>query len=40
MAQKRRSLFVLPVIVLVCSILGGFYGPRIQVAAAAAAPIE
>ena len=35
MPQKRRSLFVLPLIVLVFSILGGFYGPRVQVAAAA-----
>ena len=35
MAQKRRSLFVLPVVVLACSIAGGFYGPRIQVASAA-----
>ena len=35
MAQKRRSLFILPLIVLVFSILGGFYGPRVQVAAAA-----
>jgi carboxyl-terminal processing protease len=30
MAQKRRSLFVLPLIVLVCSIAGGFYGPQVQ----------
>jgi carboxyl-terminal processing protease len=35
MAQKRRSLFVLPLIVLVFSILGGFYGSRVQMAAAA-----
>ena len=35
MAQKRRSLFVFPLILLVCTLLGGFYGPRIQVAAAA-----
>jgi carboxyl-terminal processing protease len=35
MAQTRRSLFVLPVVVLACSIAGGFYGPRIQVASAA-----
>src|SRR5579859_5293024 len=35
MAQKRRTLFVLPVVVLACSIAGGFYGPRIQVASAA-----
>jgi len=37
MVQKRRSLFVLPVVVLVCSIAGGFYGPRVQVALAASA---
>src|ERR1700726_5285339 len=37
MVQKRRSLFVLPVVVLACSIAGGFYGPRIQVASAASA---
>ena len=35
MPQKRRSLFVLPLILFICSILGGIYGPRIQVAAAA-----
>src|SRR5579872_4160048 len=35
MAQKRRSLFVLPLIVLVFSVLGGLYGSRVQVAAAA-----
>jgi carboxyl-terminal processing protease len=35
MAQKRRSFFFLPLIVLICSILGGIYGPRIRVAAAA-----
>ena len=36
MAQPRRSLFVLPLIVLIFSILGGSYGPRVQLAAAAA----
>ena len=30
MAQKRRSLYVLPLIVLVCSVAGGFYGPQVQ----------
>ncbi len=34
MAQKRRSLLVLPLIVLVCSIAGGFYGPQVQAEAA------
>src|ERR1700726_5247532 len=37
MVQKRRSLFVLPAVVLACSIAGGFYGPRVQVASAASA---
>ena len=35
MAQKRRSYFLIPLVVLLCSILGGIYGPRIRVAAAA-----
>jgi carboxyl-terminal processing protease len=35
MPQKRRSFLVFPLIILVCAALGGFYGPRIQVAAAA-----
>src|SRR3954447_15269093 len=35
MARKRRSLFVLPVIVFTCSIVAGFYGPRLEVASAA-----
>jgi len=39
MAQRRRSLFVLPAIVFVCSIVGGFYGPKIDVASAAT-PVE
>jgi carboxyl-terminal processing protease len=39
MAQRRRSLFVLPAIVLACSVAGGLYGPKIDVAAAAA-PVE
>lgn len=37
MARKRHSLLVFAVIVAVCSILGGFYGPRIPVASAASA---
>lgn len=36
MALNRRSLFIFPVIVLGCSIAGGFYGPRVSMAAAAA----
>jgi carboxyl-terminal processing protease len=35
MAQKRRTLFVFPVIILACSVVGGIYGPEISVAAAA-----
>jgi carboxyl-terminal processing protease len=35
MAQKRRSLFVLPLIILVFSLFGGVYGPEIFVASAA-----
>jgi carboxyl-terminal processing protease len=35
MPQKRRSFFFIPLVVLLCSILGGIYGPRIRVAAAA-----
>ena len=37
MPHKRRSLFALPLIILAGMALGGFYGPRIQVAAAATA---
>jgi carboxyl-terminal processing protease len=35
MARRRRSLFVLPVIVFACSIVGGIYGPKLEVASAA-----
>src|SRR5437763_16530842 len=35
MAFKRRSIFFVPAVVLACSIAGGLYGPRVQVAAAA-----
>ncbi|MBM3773841.1 MAG: S41 family peptidase [Acidobacteria bacterium] len=35
MAARRSSVFVLPLIVLVCSLVGGLYGPRLNVAAAA-----
>jgi len=37
MPQKRRTLFVLPLIVLIFSLLGGFYGPQISEVAAAPA---
>ncbi|MDQ6665935.1 MAG: S41 family peptidase [Acidobacteriota bacterium] len=35
MAQRRRSLLFFPLIVLLCSLAGGLYGPRLQVASAA-----
>jgi carboxyl-terminal processing protease len=35
MARRRHSLFVLPVIVFACSIVGGIYGPKLEVASAA-----
>src|ERR1017187_3649703 len=35
MARRRRSLFVLPVVVFACSIVGGIYGPKLEVASAA-----
>src|SRR5262252_6472946 len=37
MPHKSRSVFALPLIILAGMALGGFYGPRIQVAAAATA---
>jgi carboxyl-terminal processing protease len=36
MARRRRSLFVLPVIVFACSIAGGIYGPKLEMVSAAA----
>jgi len=35
MAQKRRSLFFIPLLVVLCALIGGLYGPRVQVASAA-----
>jgi len=35
MAPKRRSLLFIPLIVLLCSLAGGVYGPKIRVATAA-----
>src|SRR5260370_34046363 len=40
MARRRRSLFVLPVIVFTCSIVAGFYGPKVEVASAASSSDE
>src|SRR3954449_1942342 len=35
MARKRHAIFVLPLTIVAFSLLGGFYGPKIPVAAAA-----
>jgi carboxyl-terminal processing protease len=35
MAQKRRSIFVVPFVIALFAILGGVYGPRVEIAAAA-----
>ncbi len=35
MAQKRRSLLAVPLIIAACALAGGLYGPRVSVAAAA-----
>ena len=35
MAHKRRFLFFLPLVIAGCSLLGGLYGPRVEVASAA-----
>jgi carboxyl-terminal processing protease len=37
MGHKRRSLFVLPLILCICSLIGGFYGSRVQAAPATVA---
>ncbi|MFN0166243.1 MAG: S41 family peptidase [Bryobacteraceae bacterium] len=36
MATRRRSVLFYPLIIIGCSVLGGLYGPRVEVAAAAA----
>jgi carboxyl-terminal processing protease len=35
MAQKRRSVYYIPLIIVLCSLLGGLYGPSVEVASAA-----
>ena len=35
MALKRRSIFVVPLLIALFAILGGIYGPRVEIAAAA-----
>jgi len=40
MASKRLYLFVLPLIILFCSIAGGFYGPQVQAAGVASEPSD
>ena len=37
MPQKRRSILFLPLFLLVCALLGGFIGPRLDIASAATA---
>ena len=36
MSHKRRSVFLIPLLVLACALIGGIYGPSAQVASAAA----
>jgi carboxyl-terminal processing protease len=40
LAARRRSFFVAPIIIFVCSMLGGMYGPSISGAAAASSEDE
>ena len=35
MAHKRRSLFLIPLLIILCALIGGLYGPHVQVASAA-----
>ena len=35
MPKSRRSFFYIPLLVLISALLGGFYGPKVQVASAA-----
>src|SRR5271165_5735108 len=35
MPKSRRSFFYFPLLVLICALIGGFYGPKVQVASAA-----
>ena len=40
MPLKRRSFFYIPLLVLICAILGGIYGPKVQIASAATSDDE
>jgi carboxyl-terminal processing protease len=40
MAKKRRSLYLIPLLVLLSAAIGGMYGPRLEVASAATADDE
>src|SRR3954453_20091443 len=40
MASKRRSFLLIPLLVLLCAVIGGIFGPRMQVASAATAEDE
>ena len=35
MALKRRSIFVVPLLIALFAVLGGIYGPRVETASAA-----
>src|SRR5215471_10526179 len=35
MPIKRRSFFLIPLLVLICALAGGIFGPKVQVASAA-----
>jgi carboxyl-terminal processing protease len=37
MLKKRRSFLFIPLFLLICALIGGFYGPKVQVASAASA---
>jgi carboxyl-terminal processing protease len=40
MASKRLYFYLLPVVILFCSMAGGFYGPQVQAAAVASEPSD
>src|SRR5215469_8958476 len=40
MPRKRLFVFLVPLIIFLCSLAGGIYGPRIPVASAATAPAD
>jgi carboxyl-terminal processing protease len=40
MPQKRRSFFFIPLLVLLCALAGGVFGPKVQIASAASSDDE